>query len=173
MTFPPDLPSLLRTPCSAASYQRSATRCACVLRTPAPYCARVVVRICDPFLQPSDLQRCPHGGLDLSATYCSHEPYPREPRRFPSSCTAARVVFFAPTAVPAALPRCTGACAVPAHCYLRLTAGVLPMREPPRSSVVRAAAVLSCAREPVPPTLLGLCSERSSRCRQMNTPAQN
>ncbi|KAJ7788539.1 hypothetical protein B0H14DRAFT_259852 [Mycena olivaceomarginata] len=28
------------------------------------------------------------GGLDLSATYCSHEPYPRELRRSPPSCTA-------------------------------------------------------------------------------------
>ncbi|KAF8171259.1 hypothetical protein K438DRAFT_1982249 [Mycena galopus ATCC 62051] len=67
--------------------------------------------------------------------------------------------LLAPTAHPAALLRRTGARAVPAHCYLRLTAGVPPMRGPPRYPVVRAAAVRLCACEPVPPTLLGLCSE--------------
>jgi hypothetical protein len=34
-------------------------------------------------------------------------------------CTAVRVVFFMPTAIPAALPHCTGACS--AHALLPTT----------------------------------------------------
>ncbi|KAF8198862.1 hypothetical protein K438DRAFT_1966827 [Mycena galopus ATCC 62051] len=63
----------------------------------------------------------------------------------------------APTAHLQPLLHCTGAPAVPVHCYLRLSASVPPIRGPPRYPV-RATAVLPWTRDLVPPTLLGLCS---------------
>ncbi|KAF8145021.1 hypothetical protein K438DRAFT_1992278 [Mycena galopus ATCC 62051] len=110
----------------------------CALRDPA--LARVVPAHCYPRLT---TRKNPIPGTALPVVVMC-----RCPSRLPAR-----------TAHPAALLRRTDARTVAAHCYLRLTAGVPPMHGPPRYLVVRATAVLLCAREPVPPTLLGLCSE--------------
>ncbi|KAF8145399.1 hypothetical protein K438DRAFT_1872057 [Mycena galopus ATCC 62051] len=144
-----------RAPPEAPLHITVCSLCTRAIHDPAPYRTVVVAHACNPSRSPSDLQQCPCGAHPLLlVSYRSHEPYP-------GNCAAHRCCALLPESTScahspsAALLHLTSARAVPAHCYLQLTAGIPPMCGPPCNPIVCAATMLLCACESVPPTQIG------------------